>query len=325
MARSSEDHEANFGSDSFLDVITNFVGILIILVMVVGSSAKQAIDALSEPAESAELAKSRAEAIAAEQDVHRMEGQVEGVQAELAGRAAQRNQLNTWITAIEHDLAERRAKLDGQSRSRYDVDRDLALAKNELAQLESEREQAEKTAAPETIKIESYPTPLSKTVDSKEAHFQLIGGRLTFVPFEALVDKLQEAMREHSRRFDEQPELTDTLGPVGGFRMRYSIDRFDTPRGSILRVAQIEFLPVSSQLGETIEMAMAQQSTLREKLKMMSPRQYTITVWTYPDSFAEFRQLKKELYQLGYAVAARPLPMGLPIGASPNGSKSSAE
>ena len=253
------------------------------------------------------------------------EGQVEGVQAELAARAAQRNQLNTWITAIEHDLAERRAQLDGQSRSRYDVDRDLALAKNELAQLESEREQAEKTAAPETIKIESYPTPLSKTVDSKEAHFQLIGGRLTFVPFEALVDKLQDAMREHSRRFDEQPELTDTIGPVGGFRMRYSIERFDTPRGSILRVAQIEFLPVSSQLGETIEMAMAQQSTLREKLKMMSPRQYTITVWTYPDSFAEFRELKKELYQLGYAVAARPLPMGLPIGASPNGSKSSAE
>src|ERR1700680_3946827 len=138
MARSTEDHEANFGSDSFLDVITNFVGILIILVMVVGSSAKQAIDALSDPADSAELAKSRAEAIAAEQDVHRMEAQVEVVQAETAARQAQRNQLNTVITAIEHDLAGRRAALDQQSRGRYDVDRDLALAKAELAQLDDE-------------------------------------------------------------------------------------------------------------------------------------------------------------------------------------------
>ncbi|MBI3836550.1 MAG: hypothetical protein HY288_01275 [Planctomycetia bacterium] len=325
MARSTEDHEANFGGDSFLDVITNFVGILIILVMVVGGQAKQAIDALSAPPDSAELAAARAEAIAAEQDVHRMEAQVGAVEAELAARQAQRNQLNTLITAIEHDLAERRASLDQQSRNRYDFERDLALAKNELAQLENERQQAEQTAAPATIKVESYPTPISKTVDSKEAHFQLIGGRLTFVPFDALVDKLQGAMREYSRKFDEQPELTDTLGPIGGFRMRYSIERFDTPRGSILRVTQIEFLPVSGQLGETIEMALAPESTLREKLKMMSPRQYTITVWTYPDSFAEFRRLKKELYQLGYAVAARPLPMGMPIGASPNGSKSSAE
>ncbi len=325
MARSSEDHEANFGSDSFLDVITNFVGILIILVMVVGSSAKQAIDALSAPPDSAELAKARAEAIDAEQDVHRMEAQVRGVQAELVARQAERNQVNTLVTAIEHELAERRASLDQESRSRYDLGRDLALARNELAQLENERQQAEKIAAPETIKVESYPTPISKTVDSKETHFQLIGGRLTFVPFEALVDKLQTVMREHSRKFDDQFELTDTLGPIGGFRMRYSIDRFDTPRGGILRVNHIELLPVTGQLGETIEMALAPQSTLREKLKMMSPRQYTITVWTYPDSFAEFRQLKKELYQLGYSVAARPLPMGMPIGASPNGSKSSAE
>ena len=55
---------------------------------------------------------------------------------------------------------------------------------------------------------------------------------------------------------------------------------------------------------------------------MMSPRQYTITVWTYEDSFAEYRRLKKELYSLGYAVAARPIELGMPIGASPTGSKS---
>jgi hypothetical protein len=57
----------------------------------------------------------------------------------------------------------------------------------------------------------------------------------------------------------------------------------------------------------------------------MSPNTYTITIWTYPDSFPEYARLKKELYELGYAVAARPLPHGMAIGASPRGSKSSAQ
>jgi hypothetical protein len=78
-------------------------------------------------------------------------------------------------------------------------------------------------------------------------------------------------------------------------------------------------------LGDPLETALAPGSRFRDKLAMMSPRQYTITVWTYPDSFAEFRRLKKELYGLGYAVAGRPLPEGMPIGASPHGSRSSAQ
>ena len=51
----------------------------------------------------------------------------------------------------------------------------------------------------------------------------------------------------------------------------------------------------------------------------------TITLWTYPGSFDDFRKLKKELYRLGFPVAARPLPDGVPISASSQGSKSTAE
>jgi hypothetical protein len=84
-------------------------------------------------------------------------------------------------------------------------------------------------------------------------------------------------------------------------------------------------IPNSSQLGEPIDAALARNSQFREKLQMLSPHLYTITVWTYADSFADYRRLKKELYEMGYQVAARPLLMGMPIAASPNGSKSSAQ
>lgn len=324
MPRHNSSENENTGSDSFLDVITNFVGILIILVMVVGENAKRfPLQAKAKAAEA--LAAAQTEADTVEQDVHRVAEQMETVNSELAARVFERDQVNTLVTAIEQELGSRRASLDEESRRRYDFERDLALAKDELARLEAEKKYAGKTVAPQTITVDSYPTPIGKTVDGKEVHFQLIGGRVTFVPFEALMDKLKVAAHERAAKMDGQSEIIDSLGPVGGFRMRYVLERIETPRGNLVQLAHLDLLPTSSQLGEPIDEALAAKSRLRDKLDMMPPRQYTITVWTYPDSFAEFRRLKKELYGMGYLVAGRPLPEGMPIGASPRGSKSSAE
>ncbi len=320
----SGEGEQDFGTESFLDVITNSIGILIILVLVTGARATQKVET-APPPENVELTAAQAEEQTLDGDVRHIAAQMETVQAELARRTAERNDISTMVRAIEDELAKRRAALDEQSRGRYDVDRDLALARKELEQLERERAETEQSKAPETIKIESYPTPLSKTVDEKEAHFQLVGGKLTYIPFETLVDRLKTVLRDYMSRLHDQGELSDTLGPIGGFHLRYNIERFDTPRGSYMQVSYIEFVPTSRQLGETLDDALQAKSNFRNKLEMMSPRQYTITVWTYPDSFADFRRLKKELYQMGYAVAARPLPDGMPIGASPQGSKSSAQ
>jgi hypothetical protein len=325
MAKSHSVEHDSESTNSFLDVITSSIGILIILVMVAGQRSQQAIEQLARAPLDAELKAAQNEAVAVEQDIHNIAQQTAIVQNELAARSAQRGQVSTLIRAIEQELAERRAALDQNARQRYDLERDLAIARDQLDRLETERGQVSETAAPESIKIENYPTPLSKTVDDQEAHFQLIGGRLAYVPFDTLVDRLKGTLRDYASKLQDQGELSDTLGPIGGFRLRYNIERHDTNAGSYMQVSYIEFLPTSSQLGEPIDEALAAQSALRKKLEMMSPRQYTITVWTYPDSFDEFRRLKKELYGMGYAVAARPLPTGMPIGASPQGSRSSSQ
>lgn len=325
MARRKHvEHEAA-GSDSFLDIITNIVGILIILVVVVGERAKTAPVELEPVPPSRELLSAHTESLQLEKDVHRLAAQMATVQSELRARFAERGRLSTLIGAIEHDLAERRESLDAQSRVRYDLDRELAVARDDLARLDAERREAERAAAPKTIEIENHPTPIGKTVDSREAHFQLIRGRLAFVPYDSLVDRLRSSLRSNVARMQDQSELVDTLGPVEGFRLRYVIQRSAMPGGSYFQVTYVEFIPVSSQLGEPVDVALRPGSQFRETLQMFSPGRYTITVWCYPDSFDEFRKLKKELYALGYSVAARPLPEGMPIGASPRGTKSSAE
>jgi hypothetical protein len=78
-------------------------------------------------------------------------------------------------------------------------------------------------------------------------------------------------------------------------------------------------------MGESIQAALQDGSQLQSILASHPPNNSTITVWTYPDSFNEFRKLKQELFKRGYVTAARPLPDDHPIGGSPEGSRSAAQ
>jgi hypothetical protein len=168
----------------------------------------------------------------------------------------------------------------------------------------------------------------------QEIQFQLLGGRIAAIPLDELVQALKQNAQQERYRLLGLPELTDTIGPVGGFRLRYTLERHDVSaetamltgqRGSYARLRRWTLIPVSSQLGEPVDAALAEGSEFRRALSELRPGRETITIWTYQDSFGSFRQIKKELYGLGFSVAARPLPLDVPISGSPEGSKSAAE
>jgi hypothetical protein len=128
--------------------------------------------------------------------------------------------------------------------------------------------------------------------------------------------------------------LVETVGPLGGFRLQYELERVEVPvrgRGgygqmaSLVQLTQWRLMPEVEALGETLSEALAQGSKFRLALAGANPRQTTITVWAYEDSFDDFRTLKKELFALGFATAGRPLPMEIRIGGSPQGTKSAAQ
>jgi hypothetical protein len=184
----------------------------------------------------------------------------------------------------------------------------------------------------ESKQVISYPTPLSRTVHSGELHFQLRGGLIVAVPVEETAERLRRELRRNFERLTSQYELTDTLGPIGDFRVRYRLERLDAAAsarggemGTIIRVSEFTFVPVASNLGEPLDVALTPGSEFRAELTGHAPRETTVTLWTYPDSFAEYRALKEELYRLGYQVAGRPLPHGELIGGSPHGSRSAAQ
>jgi hypothetical protein len=325
------------GHDSFLDIVANMVGILIILVMVVGMRAKNApvVAALSPEDAKAlrELEKDRATEESLREEVLRAADEVRSVQRETLIQARQRDVLATLVAAAEHTTRSSRQEMDAGQQEQFDLGRSLAASKLRLEQLQRELAGAETTrAAP--ILVESYPTPLSRTVSNREAHFQLRDGLIAFIPLDELVDQLKESAQQKKYKLRDLPEMTATIGPLGGFRMRYTLQRKEVPAevamvtgrgGSYAELKLWTLIPISGQLGEPVETALAEGSEFRRALSQFHPDHSAITIWTYPDSFDAFRRIKKELYRLGFAAAARPLPEGTPISGSPQGSKSAAQ
>ena len=326
--------------DSFLDIVANMVGILVILVMLVGVRVKNApVAAIQGPTQRVrsaleeELEKTAATEKSVRDDVWAVAEQVEAVKLEAIIRRRQRRVVAMQKAALEQQIESRRQQMDAQSRDRFDLKRSLSEMQSRLESLDGQQRQVEAARTAPTV-LESYPTPLSKTVDENEVHFQLLGGRIVPIPVGELTAKLKSDFQRKTYRLLNQTEITGTVGPVGGFRMKYTMRRHDmTPEmamatgrtGSFVRLQRWTLVPTSRRLGEPVEEALAEGSELRRALSKLRPPRDTITVWTYPDSFAAFRTLKKSLYHQGFSVAARPLPEGYPISGSPDGSKSAVQ
>lgn len=339
MRRPAAQHGAAApGQDSLLDVLTNIVGILIILVMLVGVRARNAPVALDGPDEAvraalAGLAADRARVESLRGDVLNVAARIDGLKRETAARDQERMVLATAAAAARHDLETRRAALDAGAQRDFDLRRALAESRAELDVIRSRTEQARSEEGAVRV-VENLPTPLSRTVDDREAHFQLREGRIAFVPMQEIVEEVKADVRLKLDKIRRLSEIAETVGPIGGFRVKYEFEKREISlepgrrTGAVGTMASLRYLmllPVSARMGETVDEALAPGSEFRRALARFPARRSSVTVWTYADSFADFRRLKEALFREGYATAARPLPLGVPIMASPEGSRSAAE
>jgi len=326
------------GQDSFLDVVCNLVGIMIVLVMVVGSQAQRAA-MIREKARQAtsieagptyDVAGATAAAASVEASIAELQANIARQNMELAMREQERNQMQILVTVAEQRLAEHRDKLGVTEKQKYDLQSELAKARLELTNLD-QLKGAIKNTPPGVI--EHLPTPMAKTVFGKEMHFRLLDGRLAYVPWDETLERMKADAPKQVQKLRDTPRVEVSLPVIEGFGGRYILRRAEaeirtgagTARQSRVELERLYFVQVDSDLGEPLERALQPNSIFRSRLIGMEPGQTTITVWVYPNSFDQFRALKAELFKMGYLTAARPLPQDFPIGGSPDGTRSSAE
>ncbi|MDD3469529.1 MAG: hypothetical protein PHE53_06050 [Thermoguttaceae bacterium] len=424
MARREESQDA--GYDSFLDVVSNIVGILIILVMVVGIRVgKLPLPTTSPDATTSEtntpssvpeglLSPQKLEQTAMTQENGHLARQIttlqqpsqtyqheilqqqtalERHQAAIAAKRQQRQsveteqqqlrqtqevlsrqlaQLDTEIASLTSpassmtETTESQQKLEiaqrqrtGLQRTLYElridqqqIDSQLQTATMELAKLTAtnpDTPTSTSTASPavHSITLESYPTPIGRTVSGPERHYRLRGGRIATVPIDALTQQVVESAKSQIHKLSDRAvpldlsgigenqamsEFADTVGPIDGFRMRYVLRRTEqtvqtsegTRRAIGAELAQWTVIPVFGEQGETLEQIFEPNSKFMQSLTDVQPDHCTLTFWIYADSFEQFHAIRKWAHEHGWSVAARPLPDNYPISGSPEGSRSEA-
>ncbi|NIP87180.1 MAG: hypothetical protein GTO03_17115 [Planctomycetales bacterium] len=334
MNTNSRDESNLHEHDSFLDIVANMVGILIILVLVVSIRAKDApVRQKRAELPPIDLATPQATVASLQRDVLQLADEAIQLDQLLAARDQQRQVLATMLAAAREEIKERRGALGQRQREKFDLQQQLEAARRELEKIELQRIHLA-GIKPEVVRIDSLPTPISEKVFGKEIHLQLRGGYLVEVPLDDLFEEAKGQARQKTWKLDETSEVTELVGPLRGFRLRYMLEKRELPlsvrletgrTGHIIRARRWELIPTESQLGEPVPVALSTGSTFLRLLDQHDPRETTITVWTYPDSFESYRQLKKELYRRGFPTAARPLPIGASIAGSPQGTRSHAQ
>ena len=343
MRHAKDEADEMVGHDSFLDVVTNIVGILILLVMVVGMRASQAAFAAAETKtadEAAEPIVDENELRAAiqstaetERDVHEIIRRAASARQETYLREKEREALHTIVAAAEQEIASRRAQLNSDDQRDFDLRRQLNEA--QLALDELAREQIALVSQPEEVEeIECEPTPIARAVTGKEVHLLLADDHVATVPFEVLLELMKSDVLENIWRLRQQDKLERTVGPVDGFRLRYwfvktqVIGRSEAGTmmaGSIPRFSHCFFIPMTTPVGEPAAESLLPNSEMQHFLQRLDPAATTVTIWTYPGNYGRLRELKRAIREWGFQTAVRPLPPGMPIGASRSGSESLAE
>ena len=347
MARRAKDEFAEMpGQDSFLDVLTNMVGIIILLVVVVGirtsrATIQKAIESVSAVDDSEErVAKEKLEqakraALLARSELNDRVRQAVEIRGETALREKERDYLSTFAAAVDEELEARRAALSTDEQSDYDVRRKLAESKAKLEELG--REQVALLAAPAEVEaIQNQPTPIARRSTGKEVLLQLKDGHLAVIPHE-LVDETIRDVGDNLWRLRERGRFTGTVGPINGFRMRYLVGlvavsggRIDPnmpgaanmPQTARPELIWYEIIPETSPLGDPVAKAIEPNSELRQVLREHPADTAAVVIAVYPDSIRELHQLKRELYTAGYATAEVPCIAGQPIKGSPRAPRS---
>jgi len=362
--RQGADQQAT-GDDSFLDIVANIVGILIILIVVAGVRASRAPVDLPQPVvesvvesfvEADELEPPPIGVVEPEPDpqpratapavVDRTD-EVSELVEQVAVLGEQLGDTVELLKTVRSDLSARQTdlqRLRGRGAVRdSEVERlgaELDRSRAGVVALEASdqvtRRKLEtllKTPTSSVVEVRHRLTPLGRVVRSGEQHFHVRDGRVARIPLESLKRRVRDQLSRYGRVMSRYSKHEGVVGPVDGFVMEYTIERqplrlvdeLRHGRGMVrIAVTHWTIRPEPDLESESIERALSSDSRYRTVLRMSDPGT-PLTFWVYPNSFSGMRRLQAAAHRAGFRVAARPLPDGVTISGSPDGTRSQAQ
>ncbi|WP_417380536.1 hypothetical protein [Gimesia sp.] len=382
MSRRATQGEAGFGSDSFLDIVANIVGILIILIVIAGIKMSQApvmvaenqeiippqpeiidqdleaflpkivpepppVPVLAlEPQEPKPFVPQKPKIIyqqpsqelldevrKMEQELSRLDQLMQSRKAGAAEIKLKKQEISGKVLSMVSQVNQKSDRLEQEYRQLLSL---VDTTKETREQLERVVAQSRKVSEPqEQIKeLKHRLTPVSQLVTDKEWHFLLSENRVSYVPINELLMELKDQVMKRGSWLAKYREHHGKVGPFRGYTMDYIVERQALSAldqlsnggsgGFRVGVSKWEISRSDDIAGEDLAQAMQNNSEFFQAITEIGTGS-TLTFWVYPDSFELYRSLQKHAHSLGYQVAGRPLPFGVPIAGSPAGTRSAGQ
>lgn len=325
--------EITTGQDSFLDIVANLVGVLIILVVIVGAQATTAWNHVEPDAAIAEEIQTVDQQIVRasntvktlEADNHALESDIQ-TQSMLAAVASEnRHKTLVSLEVVRQEVEAQRKMLGQEQQQQFDRLRERAQLQDALDRISRETN-ALSVNTPSVINktIEHHPTPISQTVFTNVIHVRLINGQLAVVPVDLLTDQMQREWKVKAAKLRNQPGVSstiETVGPIDNFRLQYELEA----SGNRVQLARYQIIAMSENLGRPTAEMLQSGSLFMGQLSKHVPEDTTISIWLYPTDLKDHRLLKNWLHQRGFKVASWLQEPGQSISFGPQGSHISAQ
>jgi hypothetical protein len=254
--------EMPFGSDSFLDVLANIVGILIILIVAAASRMGRVPDPVllsqtvpetvqkqdlppSPPTEAAEpvpvpepeheLARSDPET---DEPPPGLNQELEAISRRLLVLEAKTPVADDKLKKLRsaHQSAlEKLKETDQDSAKQTDALREAQLRVARLEESLGERKEAlngilaefeeAQKATPQAVEVKHRLAPISQEIVGEEMHFRLAEGRVSVVPLQPLIDRVIRQMKRQQDWLASRGKHEAVVGPVDGYSMQYVVEK----------------------------------------------------------------------------------------------------
>jgi hypothetical protein len=317
--------EITTGQDSFLDIVANLVGVLIILIVIVGAHAAATWNDVSVNEDVTKQIENTADKIQQTTatmvqmriDNEVLERKANNEMVLAAAASDRRHQMLVSLETVRQTLDAEREKLTDQQNQRLERSQKLASLKQSLIEVERETKAIAASRRESNVKtIEHHPNPISQTVFTDIVYFQLLNGRLAHVPVEQLVGQMRSQWKVKAQELQPHSRTIQTVGPINQFRLQYELKR----RTREIGLTGYQVRSTTNQVGETTDRALEPGSRFREICAKHDPRKTTVTIGVYPESLDSHRQLKTWLHRQGFKVSSLPLAKDEPLSWGPQGS-----
>jgi len=283
MPRKRRSGKTELSFDGLTDSVTNLVGALILLVVLIIGVTREAVSQQQPP----ERNKPAVPKNAGEKSIRPLQDRV--------------NQLNAQING---------------------VDNNIQVLKNELRQLGDEVDEllqkAEKIKNPDVTKrdddddqptrTENYRLPLRRFVQKKHITFVVEDDRVSWMDWGALNKALQQAVSGKSGKLSLDFDVPGTDYKVTG---TVRVVRQD---GNVaFRDVDLHAVRKPGKTGENAQAAVRSSSRFYQILRSVSPDTHVVRFLVYPDSFDAFRTIRGIAFQKKFRVGWELVQNGDPI------------